>query len=102
MFKLIRAAINRWRPHGWNPKLTKAQKAELKHYMGLFYETRIRELTPEDGGDYYAWHPQFSQIEISGVGDTPREAVECLAEVRETIFTLRIKDGYDIPEPNDV
>jgi len=91
--------IHEWNTHRWNPKLTKEQKAELAHCMALKYETRTRELAPTYGGGYYAWHPQFNQLEISGAGETPEEAVKCLSEVRETIFTLRIKDGFAIPEP---
>jgi len=86
--------------HHWNPKLTPYQRGQLAYYMGLDYEVEVRGLTPEDGGGYIATIPLLGRMSVTGAGDTIHEAIEIMKEVKETILTMMLEDGDEIPEPD--
>jgi len=92
--------IRDYRKHHWNPKLTLYQRGQLAYYMGLDYEMEVKRLTPEDGGGYIATIPLLGRMSVTGAGDTIHEAIEIMKEVKETILTMMLEDGDEIPEPD--
>ncbi len=72
---------------------------DLNYYMGLPYMIKCSRISEEDGGGYEACFPEFGRGAPVGMGDTPKEAVECLNENKEAIFLGWIEAGFSIPEP---
>jgi predicted RNase H-like HicB family nuclease len=77
----------------------KQNKRDLNYYMSLKYKIEIEAIAPEDGGGWEAFIPQLGRLTMTGAGETPEEALQCLEEVKETIFTMCLEEGTPIPEP---
>ncbi len=74
---------------------------KLKYYMSLKYNIEISPIPIEDGGGFEAFIPQLGRLTMNGCGETPCEALQNLDEVKESLFSMWLKKGLDIPEPKE-
>ncbi len=70
---------------------------DLNYYMLFPYKIEIEPFSEEDGGGFEALIPQLGRMTMTGAGETPQEALQCLEEVKETIFSMWLEEGFDIP-----
>ncbi|MEW6238479.1 MAG: toxin-antitoxin system HicB family antitoxin [Candidatus Omnitrophota bacterium] len=74
---------------------------DLNYYMSLPYKIEIEPLREEDGGGFEAFIPQLGRMTMTAAGDTEEEAIQILREVKETLFSHWIEEGFPIPEPEE-
>lgn len=67
--------------------------------MNLPYKIEINPISEHEGGGYEANIPQLGRMTMTGMGDTPAEALESLHDVKETVFTMWLEKNKPIPEP---
>ena len=67
------------------------------YYMDLNYELKIRKLTEDDGGGWFAEIPQLPGCMSDG--ETIEEAIKNLNDAKETWIETSLELGRLIPEP---
>lgn len=77
-------------------------KYSVEYYMNLPYRVEIVELTPEDGGGVVLCLPELGRAVMTGYGNSYEEAKASLAEVKADVFEHWLKNGVDIPLPENI
>ncbi|WP_027352055.1 type II toxin-antitoxin system HicB family antitoxin [Desulfotomaculum nigrificans] len=70
---------------------------DLKYYMNLNYEIKIRQLTEEEGGGWFAEIPLLPGCMSDG--ETVEEAITNINDAKKCWIETCLKLGRDIPEP---
>ena len=74
---------------------------DITYYMGLKYEIRIYPIPDSKGGGYEAFIPLLGRYSFFGDGDTIKEALADLHRTKKENFEVLLKEGADIPEPQE-
>lgn len=75
------------------------RKRSLEEYLNLPYRIELQPIPEEDGGGWEAAIPQLGRWTMVGAGETPEAAIQNLREVKITLFTMWLKEGLAIPDP---
>ncbi len=70
---------------------------DLKYYMNLDYEIRLKKLSEEDGGGWFAEIPQLPGCMSDG--ESPDEALRNLNDAKQVWIETNLELGRAIPEP---
>lgn len=70
---------------------------DLEYYMGLEYDLRIRKLTEDEGGGWFAEIPLLPGCMADG--ESVEEAVENLNNAKKSWVETSIELGRAVPEP---
>ncbi len=73
----------------------------IEHYLSLPYKIEIVKIPKEEGGGYMARLPRFGEMGMVGDGETVEEAIKNLEEVKKERFRFYLKEGLEIPEPEE-
>jgi antitoxin HicB len=72
---------------------------DLNYYAGLEYEIKLRKLTKEEGGGWFAEIPLLPGCMADG--ETVEEAIESLNDAKINWIETALELGRMIPEPNN-
>lgn len=70
---------------------------DLDYYMGLEYDLRIRKLSENDGGGWFAEIPLLPGCMADG--ESVEEAVDNLNAAKKSWIETSIELGREVPEP---
>jgi antitoxin HicB len=70
---------------------------DLDYYLNLNYEIKIRKLTEEDGGGWFAELPLLPGCMSDG--ETPQEAIDNLTDAKKCWIETSMELGRHVPEP---
>ncbi|HHW06647.1 MAG TPA: type II toxin-antitoxin system HicB family antitoxin [Clostridia bacterium] len=71
---------------------------DLDYYMGLDYEIKMRKLSAEEGGGWFAEIPVLPGCMADG--DTIEELLANLDEAKKSWIKTSLESGRSIPEPS--
>jgi len=74
-------------------------KKDLTHYMRLPYTIEIVPIPEDQGGGFTATLPEIGRLAIVADGDSLKEALSNLEEVKKERFAEYLERGLEIPEP---
>lgn len=74
-------------------------RGNIEHYMGLRYKINLEPIPEEEGGGYVASIPELGEKAFRAEGDSAKEALFNLEEVKRDLFQDYLKSGATIPEP---
>lgn len=74
---------------------------KIEFYLEKYYRVEINAIPEEEGGGFVARLPQFGHSGIVADGNSPEEAIKELEKVKALRFEQYLKDGRDIPLPED-
>lgn len=73
----------------------------LAHHMSLSYKVKYKRISRDDGGGWLAYIPQLGKFAFQGDGETKEEALKSLNFIKEELFKEYLRDGINIPEPEE-
>jgi len=76
------------------------EQKDLEYYLNLEYQITISKMQENEGGGYSACIEQLGKYAFIGDGETVKEALEDLKEVKEILFAEYLEKGIPIPEPD--
>jgi predicted HicB family RNase H-like nuclease len=74
-------------------------KKDLDYYMNLPYTIEVVPIPDSEGGGFTAQLPQLGRFAVVGDGETIEEAITDLEKLKRERFSVYLKDGVKIPEP---
>lgn len=75
------------------------QLKDLDYYLSLNYDVKIKSLSEEDGGGWFASIPLLNGCVADG--KTPNKAVRNLEEAKRAWLEFSLSENIDIPEPRN-
>ena len=74
-------------------------RGSIKYHMGLRYKINLEPIPDEEGGGYVASIPELGEKAFRAEGDSAKEALFNLEEVKRDLFQDYLNSGVTIPEP---
>jgi len=76
-------------------KPTKAEKKQIRKLWQKSWRIKVRQLLPEEGGDWIASIPQFGDWTFTGCGTTPTKAIKSLKHCFFAVCTLWLDESNE-------
>ncbi|MBT4732703.1 type II toxin-antitoxin system HicB family antitoxin [Candidatus Woesearchaeota archaeon] len=73
---------------------------DKNYYLAINYDIVLSELTPEDGGGYFAYYQDIDGV--MGDGVTKKEAIADVKSAFNCYLDSALKNKDRIPEPDDL
>lgn len=79
-----------------------AKARRIKYICSLFYPVQIIRVAAKSGKMcYFAYFPDFGPSVCSATGDTIKETLQILDEIKKKVITFMVTKDKPIPKPSN-